>query len=238
MSQDALISLLALTLLEVVLGIDNIVFISILSGKVKDERQQAARQMGLIMGMLIRILMLLGLQWIQTQDHPLFSVWGFSFSGKQLMLLAGGLFLLYQSVHEIHLKLSQPEEREQTRSRAEGWTAVLLQMALLNIVFSLDSVITAVGMAKELWVMIVAVVISMGVMLLAAEPIARFVQANVSVKILALSFLVLIGVSLLAEAFEQHLDKGYIYFAMAFAFSIELINLRLDRKKADQSSSK
>ena len=153
------------------------------------------------------------------------------------MLLMGGLFLLYQSVHEIHLKLTQPEEEQQIRSQRTGWTAVLIQMALLNIVFSLDSVITAVGMAKELWVMIAAVIASMIVMLLAAEPIAKFVQEHVSIKILALSFLVMIGVSLLAEAFDQLLEKGYIYFAMAFSFAIELINLRIDKMR-NQSSSK
>jgi len=236
-SQDALLSLLALTSLEIILGIDNIVFISILSGKVAIERQKRARQLGLLLGMGIRILMLMGLQWIQQQDQPLFELMGHSFTGKSLMLLAGGLFLLYQSVHEIHLKLTQPEEEHQVRSQRSGWNAVLLQMALLNIVFSLDSVITAVGMAKELWVMIAAVVASMVVMLLAAEPIAKFVQEHVSIKILALSFLVMIGVSLLAEAFDQHLEKGYIYFAMAFSFAIEMINLRIDKLK-NQSSSK
>jgi predicted tellurium resistance membrane protein TerC len=236
-SQDALLSLLALTSLEIILGIDNIVFISILSGKVAIERQKRARQLGLLLGMGIRILMLMGLQWIQQQDQPLFELMGHSFTGKSLMLLAGGLFLLYQSVHEIHLKLTQPEEEHQVRSQRSGWNAVLLQMALLNIVFSLDSVITAVGMAKELWVMIAAVVVSMVVMLLAAEPIAKFVQEHVSIKILALSFLVMIGVSLLAEAFDQHLEKGYIYFAMAFSFAIEMINLRIDKLK-NQSSSK
>lgn len=237
MTQDALLSLLALTSLEIILGIDNIVFISILSGKVAPEQQKKARQMGLFLGMGIRILMLLGLQWIQQQDHPLFELMGHPFSGKSLMLLMGGLFLLYQSVHEIHLKLAQPEEEQQIRSQRTGWTAVLIQMALLNIVFSLDSVITAVGMAKELWVMIAAVIASMIVMLLAAEPIAKFVQEHVSIKILALSFLVMIGVSLLAEAFDQHLEKGYIYFAMAFSFAIELINLRIDKMR-NQSSSK
>lgn len=236
-SQEALLSLLALTSLEIILGIDNIVFISILSGKVAIEKQKRARQIGLLLGMGIRILMLMGLQWIQQQDQPLFELMGHPFSGKSIMLLVGGLFLLYQSVHEIHLKLTQPEEEHQVRSQRSGWNAVLLQMALLNIVFSLDSVITAVGMAKELWVMIAAVVASMLVMLLAAEPIAKFVQENISIKILALSFLVMIGVSLLAEAFDQHLEKGYIYFAMAFSFAIEMINLRIDKLK-NQSSSK
>ena len=237
MTQDALLSLLALTSLEIILGIDNIVFISILSGKVAVDKQKQARQMGLLLGMLTRILMLMGLQWIQQQDQPWFSLMGQPISGKSLLLLGGGLFLLYQSVHEIHLKLTQPEEEHQVRSQRSGWNAVLLQMALLNIVFSLDSVITAVGMAKELWVMIAAVVASMVVMLLAAEPIAKFVQEHVSIKILALSFLVMIGVSLLAEAFDQNLEKGYIYFAMAFSFAIEMINLRIDKLK-NQSSSK
>ena len=146
-------------------------------------------------------------------------------------MIVGGLFLLYQSVHEIHLKMKGHEEEIKERTDAKGWTGILLQMALINVVFSLDSVITAVGMANEVWVMIVAVVISMLVMLWASEPIANFVNENPSIKILALSFLVLIGVSLLGEGLGQHIDKGYIYFAMAFSFSIELINLRLDKQR-------
>ena len=190
-----------------------------------------ARNYGLFIGMVIRVIMLLGINWVQQQEHDLFVIMGNGISGKDLLLIGGGLFLLYQSVHEIHLKMKGIEEETKERTSASGFSAVLVQMGVINIVFSLDSVITAIGMADHVWVMITAVVISMIVMLVAAEPIANFVNHNPSIKILALAFLVLIGVSLLAEGFGQHLDKGYIYFAMAFSFTIELINLRLDKQK-------
>jgi predicted tellurium resistance membrane protein TerC len=230
-SQEILISLVALTLLEIVLGIDNIIFISILANKAPGGKQKQARQYGLILGMVVRIIMLLGINWIQKQEHPLFTIIDHPISGKDILLILGGLFLLYQSVHEIHLKMKGLEEEITERTDAKGWSAILFQMVLINVVFSLDSVITAVGMANEVWVMIVAVIISMLVMLWASEPIANFVNQNPSIKILALSFLVLIGVSLLGEGFGQHINKGYIYFAMAFSFTIELINLRLDKHK-------
>jgi predicted tellurium resistance membrane protein TerC len=230
-SQEILISLVALTLLEIVLGIDNIIFISILANKAPKGKEKQARQYGLLLGMVVRIIMLLGINWIQKQEHPLFTIVDHPISGKDILLILGGLFLLYQSVHEIHLKMKGLEEEIKERTDAKGWTAILLQMVLINVVFSLDSVITAVGMANEVWVMIVAVIISMLVMLWASEPIANFVNQNPSIKILALSFLVLIGVSLLGEGFGQHINKGYIYFAMAFSFTIELINLRLDKHK-------
>jgi predicted tellurium resistance membrane protein TerC len=184
-----------------------------------------------MIGMVIRVIMLLGINWVQQQEHDLFVIMGNGISGKDLLLIGGGLFLLYQSVHEIHLKMKGIEEETKERTSASGFSAVLVQMGVINIVFSLDSVITAIGMADHVWVMITAVVISMVVMLVAAEPIANFVNQNPSIKILALAFLVLIGVSLLAEGFGQHLDKGYIYFAMAFSFTIELINLQLDKQK-------
>ena len=230
-SQEILISLVALTLLEIVLGIDNIIFISILANKAPGGKQKQARQYGLLLGMVVRIIMLLGINWIQKQEHPLFTIIDHPISGKDILLILGGLFLLYQSVHEIHLKMKGLEEENKERTDAKGWTAILFQMVLISVVFSLDSVITAVGMANEVWVMIVAVIISMLVMLWASEPIANFVNHNPSIKILALSFLVLIGVSLLGEGFGQHINKGYIYFAMAFSFTIELINLRLDKHK-------
>lgn len=227
---EALISLFTLTILEIVLGIDNIIFVTILSGKTTPEKQAKARQIGLWLGMFVRILMLLGINWIQKQDHDLFEVMDHGISGKDILLLVGGLFLLYQSVHEIHLKMKGATPEVQEKGKDYSWNALMLQMVLINLVFSLDSVITAVGMAKDLWVMIAAVVISMAVMLIASKPIANFVNANPSIKILALSFLVLIGVSLLGEAFEQHINKGYIYFAMAFSFTLELINLKIDKK--------
>ncbi len=230
-NQEIIISLVALTLLEIVLGIDNIIFVSILANKAPKGKEKQARKLGLILGMIVRIIMLLGINWIQKQEHPLFTVIDHPVSGKDILLILGGLFLLYQSVHEIHMKMKGIEEEIKERTQANGWTAILFQMVLINIVFSLDSVITAVGMANEVWVMILAVIISMLVMLWASEPIANFVNHNPSIKILALSFLVLIGVSLLGEGFGQHINKGYIYFAMAFSFTIELINLRLDKQK-------
>ena len=230
MTQDIIISLIALTVLEIVLGIDNIIFISILANKAPGGKQQQARRYGLLLGMVVRIIMLMGINWVQRQEADLFHVMNQGISGKDILVIVGGLFLLYQSVHEIHLKMKGHEEEIKERTDAKGWTGILLQMALINVVFSLDSVITAVGMANEVWVMIVAVVISMLVMLWASEPIANFVNENPSIKILALSFLVLIGVSLLGEGLGHHIDKGYIYFAMAFSFTIELINLRLDKQ--------
>lgn len=227
---DSLIALGTLTLLEVVLGIDNIVFISILSSKLPESKEKQGRQIGLLLGMVVRIIMLMGIDWVRKQEAPLFSVLHHDISGKDLMLIIGGLFLLYQSVHEIHLKLKGYKEEVKERTGVKGLSAIYLQMLLLNVVFSLDSVITAVGMAKDLWVMVAAVIASMLVMLLASGPISRFVQQNPSIKILALSFLVMIGVTLIAEGFGQHFNKGYVYFAMAFSFIIELINLRVDKK--------
>lgn len=228
--QEILISLFTLTVLEIVLGIDNIIFITILAGRAAKAKQDKARNYGMIMGMGVRILLLLGLNWIQKQDTALFTVLHHDISGKDILLILGGLFLLYQSVHEIHEKIKGDSIEEQTKGGDKSWTGILLQMLLINIVFSLDSVITAVGMADHLWVMITAVVLSMIVMLWASKPIANFVEGNPSIKILALSFLVLIGVSLLAEGFEQELNKGYIYFSMAFAFTIEIINIRIDKR--------
>ena len=227
---DALISLFTLTILEIVLGIDNIIFVTILAGKTSEEKQNRARTIGMLMGMVVRIILLFGINWIQRQDHTLFTAAGHDFSGMSLLLLAGGLFLLFQSVREIHLKMKGATPEVQEKGTSYSWSALMLQMLLINVVFSLDSVITAIGMANELWVMVTAVIISMLVMLAASKPIANFVNANPSIKILALSFLVLIGVSLLGEAFEQHINKGYIYFAMAFSFTLEIINLQIDKK--------
>ena len=229
---EALISLFTLTILEIVLGIDNIIFISILAAKVPANDQRKARNYGLMLGMVVRIVLLFGLNFIQQQDKPLFTIFNNGISGKDLLLIAGGLFLMYQSVHEIHEKMKGVQEEIKDRTSAKGWSEIILQLILINVVFSLDSVITAVGMAKDLWVMIAAVVISMFIMLLASKPISDFVNNNPSIKILALSFLVMIGMSLFAEGFHQHMNKGYIYFAMAFSFGIELINLRIDKKSA------
>lgn len=235
---EALISLFTLTVLEIVLGIDNIVFITILAGKAEEKYQSKARTIGLIMGMVVRVLMLLGINWIQQQTQPVIELFKLELTAKDLLLLGGGLFLLFQSVREIHLKMigQNPEEKES--GKKYGWGLLMLQLLLINSVFSLDSVITAVGMADQLWVMITAVVLSMIVMLAASRPIADYVSRNPSIKILALSFLVLIGVSLLAEAFHQHFNKGYIYFAMAFSFTLELVNLRVDKVRALKKAKK
>jgi predicted tellurium resistance membrane protein TerC len=233
-TQEALVSLLTLTVLEVVLGIDNIIFISILADKLPTAKEQKkTRQLGLLIGMVVRVLLLLCIGWIISQDkNVLFNMFGHPITLKNLVLILGGLFLLFQSTREIHFKMKGIKEESNERTKAKGYSGILLQMIFLNIVFSLDSVITAIGMADHLWVMISAVVISMFVMMLASSPISKFVNRNPSIKVLALSFLVLIGVSLMGEGFEQHINKGYIYFAMAFSFIVEIVNLRIDKHSA------
>jgi len=228
-TSEILISLLTLTVLEVILGIDNIIFISILSDKVETHRQAATRRIGLFIGMGIRSLLLMVISWILKLDHTLFTIMNEAISGKDLVLIGGGLFLLAQSTKEIHDKLEGEEGHANPKGKG-SYSLILIQMALLNVVFSLDSVITAIGMARLLWVMIAAVVLSILVMLLAADRISGFVTKHPTIKILALSFLFLIGVSLIAEGFHQHLPKGYIYFAMSFSFIIEILNMRLRKK--------
>jgi len=215
-----------LTLLEIVLGIDNIVFISILAGKLPPEQQPRARFVGLALAMLMRILLLLALSWIIRLTAPLFVVLAQEISGRDLILIAGGLFLVAKSTYEIHDKL-EGEHGEKSRRVAPTFTAVIVQILLLDIVFSLDSVITAVGMVDEVVVMIAAVVVAVAFMMVFAGPISRFVERHPTVKMLALSFLLLIGVTLIAEGFEQHISKGYIYFAMAFSIMVEMLNLKL-----------
>jgi predicted tellurium resistance membrane protein TerC len=223
---QAWIALLTLTVLEIVLGIDNVIFISILAGKLPGEKQKRARNIGLAAAMIMRILLLLSLAWIVKLTAPLFTILGVEISGRDLILLAGGLFLMAKATHEIHDKL-EGEEGETVARVAPTLTSVIVQIMLLDIVFSLDSVITAVGMAKDLAVMITAVVISVGIMLFAAGSISAFVDRHPTVKMLALSFLVLIGMALVAEGFEFHIPKGYIYFAMGFSVFVELLNVRL-----------
>jgi predicted tellurium resistance membrane protein TerC len=229
-STQILLGLLTLTILEVILGIDNVIFISILAGKLPQDKQAATRRNGLIIGMVVRIIMLMGISVILALQEPFLKVRDYSFTGKDLVLLLGGIFLIYQSVREIHEKLETNRD-EELGKKSKDVRNVLLQLFLLNVVFSIDSVITAVGMVKHLWVMITAVVLSMVVMLLAAGPISSFVNKHPSIKILALSFLILIGVSLVAEGFHAHFDKGYIYSSMAFAFTVEMVNLRTTRAK-------
>jgi predicted tellurium resistance membrane protein TerC len=229
-SADALIALVTLTVLEVVLGVDNVIFISILAGKLPADQQARARRVGLMAAMGMRILLLLSLAWVVRLTAPLFTVLGQEISGRDLILILGGLFLLAKATHEIHEKL-EGEEAGHGVKAAASFGSVIGQIMILDIVFSLDSVITAVGMAEQLWVMITAVILAVGIMLLTAERISHFVNQHPTVKVLALSFLLLIGMSLVAEGFDQHIPKGYIYFAMAFSVFVEAINLRAARKK-------
>jgi predicted tellurium resistance membrane protein TerC len=230
-SAEGWIALATLTVLEIVLGIDNIIFISILAGKLPQADRARARKLGLSLAMIIRILLLLSITWVMGLTAPLFSVLGQEISGRDIILIVGGLFLLGKSTLEIHEKLEGVEGHGSAKVVA-SFAAVIVQILLLDIVFSLDSVITAVGMADDVAVMILAVVIAVGVMLVSAGTISEFVERHPTVKILALSFLLLIGVSLMAEGFDQHIPKGYIYFAMAFSVFVEMINLRV-RSKAE-----
>lgn len=227
---QAWIALGTLTVLEIVLGIDNVVFISILAGKLPPDQQAKARRIGLLLAMAMRIGLLFSLAWIMRLTEPLFAVLRHEISGRDLILIAGGLFLLAKSTHEIHQKLEGDEGRASDRIRP-SFVSVLVQILLLDIVFSLDSVITAVGMADQIAVMVIAVVIAVGFMMIFAGPISRFVDKHPTVKILALSFLLLIGATLIAEGFNQHIPKGYIYFAMAFSVFIEFLNQRLRKSK-------
>jgi predicted tellurium resistance membrane protein TerC len=222
---DAWVALLTLTVLEIVLGIDNIVFISILTGKLPKDQQKRAWRTGLGAALVMRILLLLSISWVIGLTEPLFTVLNQEISGRDLILLGGGLFLLAKATYEIHERLEGAEAHGEA-AVAASFVSVIVQIMLLDLVFSLDSVITAVGMAEDVAVMITAVIISIGVMLLAAQPIAGFVERHPTVKMLALSFLLLIGMSLVAEGFDQHIPKGYIYFAMAFSTIVEVLNLR------------
>jgi len=229
-SPEAWLGLLTLTMLEIVLGIDNIIFISILAGKLPEEQQQRARRVGLLGAMLTRIGLLAVLAWIIRLTAPLFSAFGHAFSGRDLILLAGGLFLLFKSTREIHDSLEGELGRDNLKGRA-SFAAVVGQIMVLDIVFSLDSVITAVGMARHLPVMIAAVVLAVGVMMFAAAPISGFVHRHPTVKMLALSFLLIIGISLVADGLGQHIHKGYIYFAMGFSVFVEALNLRVRARR-------
>jgi predicted tellurium resistance membrane protein TerC len=230
-SPEAWVGLLTLTVLEIVLGIDNIIFISILAGKLPADQQGRARRVGLLGAMFTRIALLAALAWIIRLTAPLFSVAGHAISGRDLILIAGGLFLLSKSTREIHEGLEGEAGRANPKARV-SFGAVVGQIMLLDIVFSLDSVITAVGMARHLPVMITAVVLAVGVMMFAAAPISDFVHRHPTVKMLALSFLLLIGASLIADGLGQHIAKGYIYFAMGFSVFVEMLNIRMRARKA------
>ena len=230
-SADGLIALLTLTVLEVVLGVDNVIFISILAGKLPAAQQPRARRMGLIAAMGMRILLLLSITWIMRLTVPLFSAFGHDISGRDLILICGGLFLIYKATIEIHDKLEGDDGRGSANVTA-SFGSVILQIALLDIIFSLDSVITAVGMADDVAVMIAAVVLAVGIMMLSATSISTFVGEHPTVKVLALSFLLMIGLALIGDGVGMHIPKGYIYFAMGFSVFVEMVNLRVRHASA------
>jgi len=223
---QAWLALATLTALEIVLGVDNIVFISILCGRLPEHQRAKARNIGLMLAMLTRLGLLFSITWIMTLTASLFGVFGKEVSGRDLILIGGGLFLLWKSVHEIHNSL-EGEEEGRAAGAAATFGAVIAQIAIIDIVFSLDSVITAVGMVDEIAVMVIAIIAAVGVMLFAAGPIGEFVDRHPTIKMLALSFLILIGVALIGEGWDLHIPKGYIYFAMAFAVAVEMLNIRM-----------
>jgi predicted tellurium resistance membrane protein TerC len=225
-SAEGWIALVTLTVLEIVLGIDNVVFISILAGKLPPSQREKARQWGLSLTMITRLLLLLAITWVMGLTATLLTVAGYDISGRDIILLVGGLFLIAKSTHEIHDKLEGPGDKVTARA-AVSFSSVITQILILDVVFSLDSVITAVGMVEHVSIMMLAVVIAVGVMLLSARTIGEFVERHPTVKMLALSFLLLIGVSLIGEGLDQHIPKGYIYFAMGFSVFVEMINLRV-----------
>ena len=229
-SPEAWIALGTLTALEIVLGIDNIIFISILVSRLPENQRNLGRRVGLGLAMLARLVLLFSIVWVMGLTAPWFTVFAREISGRDVILILGGLFLLGKSTHEIHASLEGVTKSEHETATATLWS-VLLQIAVLDIVFSLDSVITAVGLAKHISIMAVAIILAVGVMLLAAKAIGDFVDAHPTIKILALSFLILIGVTLIVEGFDVHVPKGYIYFAMAFSVAVEMLNIRMRKKR-------
>ena len=227
---EAWIALGALIALEVVLGIDNIIFISILVGRLPENQRNIARKLGLSLAMLTRLALLFSLVWVLGLVEPWFSIFEIEISGRDIILIVGGLFLLAKSTHEIHDSLEVVQETE-SESKAVGFYSVLVQIAILDIVFSLDSVITAVGLVDHLSIMVIAIIVAVIVMLFSAKPIGEFVDRNPTIKLLALSFLILIGFTLIAEGFDVHIPKGYIYFAMAFSVAVEMLNIKARKKK-------
>ena len=228
---ELIIALITLILLEVVLGIDNIVFISIVTARLPVHQQKKGRQLGLLLAMVMRLLLLTIISFILKLEGNLFTVFSMGISGKDLILIAGGLFLLYKSSSEMYQKMEGQSGNTSRNVKVTAFSSAIGQILILDLVFSIDSIITAVGMVDELWVMYTAVVVSVGVMLIASEPISKFVNNHPAFKILALSFLLLIGVSLIAEGLEFHIPKGYIYFSMAFAFLVNVVQMRMARGK-------
>ena len=226
-----LLAFLTLSSLEIVLGIDNIVFIAILTSKLPQHLQSKARKIGLGIAMVARIVLLFCISWIMGLTEPWFSILDFAFTGREVILLAGGMFLIAKATLEIHHKVENSAGEKKSDKKVASFGAALVQIALIDIVFSLDSVITAVGMADEIAVMVAAIVVAVGVMFVFADPVSEFIEHHPTLKILGLSFLLLIGVMLVAEGFGKHVDKGYIYFAMGFSLGVELLNLKISRRK-------
>ena len=231
-SPEAWVALATLTALEIVLGIDNIIFISILVGRLPERQRNRARTIGLSLAMGTRIVLLLSLAWVMGLTAPLFAALGQEISGRDLILVGGGLFLLWKSTHEIHAALEGEEDEASAGAARATFASVIAQIAVIDIVFSLDSVITAVGMADDVAVMVIAIVLAVLVMLVAARPIGEFVERHPTIKMLALSFLILVGVALVAEGLDFHIPKGYIYFAMAFSVAVEMVNIRVRARMA------
>jgi len=231
---EAWIALATLTVLEIVLGIDNVVFIAIVAGRLPEEEQGKAWKIGLSLAMLSRLALLFSIVWIMRLTTPLFTLLGQELSGRDLILITGGLFLMGKSTRELHHNLEgeQPGRDSESRGWSKTFSGILLQIVALDIIFSLDSVITAVGIADQVTVMAIAIIIAVGVMMLSAEAISAFIRQHPTVKMLALSFLLLIGMALMAEGFGQHIPKGYLYFAMGFSIFVEMLNLRVGKKQA------
>ena len=228
---EQIVALLTLIVLEIVLGLDNIIFISIVSTRLPLHQQKKARRLGLILAMVMRLILLTIISFILKLQADLFTIFSMGISGKDLILIAGGLFLLYKSSSEIHHKMEGEGEETTGKIKVNTFAGVIGQILVLDLVFSIDSIITAVGMVEELWIMYAAVVVSVGVMLFASEPISKFVNKHPAFKMLALSFLLLIGVSLIADGLDFHIPKGYIYFSMAFALLVDVFQMRMNRKK-------